>query len=97
MRKISEKNYPQKDQPYWVKSHGFHRSLLQRNFISFSLRKTFSLNLLLKSDFKRYLGYHEKIYHELLRFFLRDQPYRFRNVSQTSELKSTSENVSAST
>ena len=35
--------------------------------------------------------------YEFLRFFLCDQPYRFRNISQTSELKSTSENVSAST
>ena len=35
-----------------VKSHGFYTSLLQRNFISLSLKKTFSLNLLLKSDFK---------------------------------------------
>ena len=39
-----------------VKSHGFYRSLLLRNFIWFSLRKTFSLNLLLKSDFKGCLG-----------------------------------------
>ena len=38
-----------------------------------------------------------KNYHEFSRFFLCNQPYRFRNISQTSELKSTSENVSSST
>ena len=37
------------------KSLGFYRLLLKRKFISFSLRKTFSLNLLLKSNFKRCL------------------------------------------
>ena len=38
-----------------------------------------------------------KNYHKFLRFFLCDQPYRFRDISQTSELNSTTENVSAST
>ena len=38
-----------------------------------------------------------KNYHEFSRFFLCDQTYRFRNISQTSELKSTTANVSAST
>ena len=50
------KNYLKKSSLIRVKSHGFYRSLLLKNFISFSLRKTFSLNLLLKSDFKRCLG-----------------------------------------
>ena len=73
-----------------VKPHGFYRSLPQRNFISFSLRKTFFLTQLLAI-------FRLKNYHEFLRFFLCDQPYRFRNTSQTSELKSNSENVSART
>ena len=56
LRKISEKTTLKKPSLIRVKSHGFYRSLPLKNFISFSLRKTFSLNLLLKSDFKRCLG-----------------------------------------
>ena len=51
-----KKNYLKKSSLIRVKSHRFYRSLLPKNFISFSLRKTFSLNLLLKSGFKRCLG-----------------------------------------
>ena len=50
LRKISEKTTLKKPSLIRVKSHGFYRSLLWRNYISFSLRKAFSLNLLLKSD-----------------------------------------------
>ena len=90
LRKISEKTTLKNPSLIRGKSHGFCRSLLQRNFISFSLiKKTFSLNLLIKSD--RLKNY------EFLRFFLCDQPYRFRSISQTSELKSTSENASTRT
>ena len=53
---VSEKTALKRPSLIRVKSHGFYRSLLQSNFISFSLRKTFSVNLLLKSDFKRCLG-----------------------------------------
>ena len=56
LRKNSEKTTLKKPSLIRVKSHGFYRSLPLKNFISFSLRKTFSLNLLLKSDFKRCLG-----------------------------------------
>ena len=56
LKEILEKAMLKKPSLVRVKSHGFYRSLLQRNFIWFSLRKTFSLNLLLKSDFKRCLG-----------------------------------------
>ena len=54
--KILEKTTLKKPSLIRVKSHGIYRSLPLKNFISFSLRKTFSLNLLLKSDFKRCLG-----------------------------------------
>ena len=43
------KNYLKKSSLISVKSHEFYRSLLLTNFISFSLWKTFSLNLLLKA------------------------------------------------
>ena len=56
LRKNLEKTSLKKPSLINDKSYGFYRSLLQRNFISFSLRKTFSLNLLLKSDFKHCLG-----------------------------------------
>ena len=57
VEKNFRKNYTQKKPSFIrVKSHGFYKSLLQINFISFSSRKTFSLNLLLKSDFKRCLN-----------------------------------------
>ena len=50
------------------------------SLISFSSRNNFSLNLLLKAS----VVYSKKFLH----FFLRGQPYRFREISQTSELKS---------
>ena len=72
----------------------FYKKMLT-SLISFSSTNTFLLNLLLKSDFKRSLGY--KIIMTFLQFFLCDQPYQFRDISQTSELKSTTEIVSGST
>ena len=43
LNKISEKTTLKKPSLIRVKSRGFYRSLLQKKFISFSLRKTFSL------------------------------------------------------
>ena len=53
LRKVSEKATLKKLSLIRVKSHQFYGSLRQRNLIFF---KTFSLNLLLKSDFKRCLA-----------------------------------------
>ena len=58
----------------------FYKEMLI-SLISFSLKNTFSLNLLPKATVVQV-----KIY-EFLQSFLRDQPYRFRDISQTSELK----------
>ena len=55
LRNISENTTLKKPSLIRGKSLGFYRLLLQRNLISFSLRKTFLLNLLLKSNFKRSL------------------------------------------
>ena len=49
LRKILEKTSLKKSSLIRVKSHEFYRSLLQRYFISFSSRKTFSLRLFYKS------------------------------------------------
>ena len=49
LRKILEKTPLKKSSLIRVKSHEFYRSLLQRYFISFSSRKTFSLRLFYKS------------------------------------------------
>ena len=59
--------------------------------ISFSSRYTFPLNLLLKASVvwaKKY---------EFLNYFLCDQPYWFRDISQTSELKFVTKTFSAGT
>ena len=56
LRKNLEKTDLKKISLIRVKSYGFYRSLLQKNFVSFSLRETFSISLLLKSDVKHCLG-----------------------------------------
>ena len=70
----------------------FYKEMLT-SLISFSSRNTFSLNLLLKSE----RCFRLKNYHEFLRFFFCDQPYRLRGISQTSKLNSSTKNVSVST
>ena len=58
----------------------FYKEILT-NLISFSSRYTFSLNPLLKASVVWAKNY------EFLHFLLCDQPYWFRDISQTSELK----------
>ena len=58
----------------------FYKEILT-NLTSFSSRYTFSLNLLLKTRVAWAKNY------EFLNYFLRGQPYWFKDISQVSELK----------
>ena len=66
----------------------FYKEILT-NLISLSPRYTFSLNLLLKASVALAKNY------EFLHFFLRGQPYWFRDISQTSELRFITKTFSA--
>ena len=67
----------------------FYKEMLT-SLISLSSRNIFWINMLLKTSVV------ENKSSDFLNFFLRDQPYLFRDISQTSELKFTKETFSAS-
>ena len=66
----------------------FYKETLTSLF-SFSSRYTFSLNLLLKASVVQTKNY------EFLHFFLRGQPYCFRDIPETSEWKYTTETLAS--
>ena len=74
-----------------MSSNDFFYKEVFASLILISSRNTFSFNMVLKASVvwaKKY---------EFLHFFLRDQPYWFRDISQTSELNFITKTFSVST